>query len=143
MRTKMLLPKEEGLRNLTIFKGLDNRELRQVASLVDEARRPAGWALTKQGQGGQQAFIIVEGSATVTVNGEVMAVLGAGDTVGEMALLDAAPRSATVTADTDIAVLVLTPQTLTALLEIPAVSRAVIRSMAARLRKAEGAPEHW
>lgn len=143
MRSKTLLPKEEGLRNLTIFRGLDTKELRQVASLVDEARRPAGWVLTKQGQGGQQAFIIVDGTATVTINGEAVASLAPGDTVGEMALLDAKPRSATVTADSDISILVLTPQTLTALLAIPSVSRAVIRTMAARLRKAEGAPEHW
>jgi CRP/FNR family transcriptional regulator, cyclic AMP receptor protein len=143
MRNKTLLPKEESLRSLTIFRGLDHKELRQVASLVDEARRPAGWTLTRQGQGGQQAFIIVDGTASVTINGEKVATLSAGDTVGEMALLDAVPRSATVTADSEIEVLVLTPQTLTELLSIPSVSRAVIRSMAARLRRAEGAPEHW
>ena len=143
MRTKALLPKEEGLRNLTIFRGLDHKELRQVASLVDEARREAGWVLTKQGKGGQQAFIIVDGRATVTVDDQVVATLGPGDTVGEMALLDAAPRSATVVADTEISVLVLTPQTLTQLLDIPTVARAVIRSMAVRLRRAEGAPERW
>jgi CRP/FNR family transcriptional regulator, cyclic AMP receptor protein len=143
MRTKTLLPKEEGLRNLTIFRGLDHKQLRQVASLVDEARRPAGWSLTTQGRGGQQAFIIVEGRATVSVNGQAVATLGPGDTVGEMALLDGAPRSATVTANTEIAVLVLTPQTLNELLAIPSVARAVIRDMAARLRRAEGAPEHW
>ena len=143
MRSKTLLPKEEGLRKLTIFRGLDHKELRQVASLVDDARRPTGWTLTREGQVGQQAFIIVEGKAAVTINGERVATLGPGDAVGEMALLDASPRSATVTAETDISVLVLTPQALSQLLAIPAVARAMIRDMAARLRRAEGAPEHW
>ena len=143
MRSKTLLPKEEGLRKLTIFRGLDNKELRQVASLVDDARRPAGWTLTREGQVGQQAFIIVEGTAAVSINGERVATLGAGDAVGEMALLDASPRSATVTAESDISVLVLTPQALSQLLAIPSVARAMIRDMAARLRRAEGAPENW
>ena len=143
MRHKTLLPKEESLRSLTIFRGLENKELRQVASLVDEARRPAGWTLTKQGDVGSQAFIIVDGTATVSINDEVVAMLGPGDTVGEMALVDSSPRSATVTANTDISVLVLTPQTLDQLLAITAVSKALIRSLTARLRRAEGAPEHW
>ena len=143
MRHKTLLPKEESLRSLTIFRGLENKELRQVASLVDEARRPAGWTLTKQGDVGSQAFIIVEGTATVSINGEVVAMLGPGDTVGEMALVDSSPRSATVTANTEISVLALTPQTLDQLLAIAPVAKALIRSLTARLRRAEGAPEHW
>lgn len=143
MRSKTLAPKEQMLQQLTMFRGLGPKELQQVARLVDESRRPAGWTLMREGQGGHEAFIIVEGTATVTIADSEVAKLGPGDAVGEMALLDALPRSATVTADTDLSVLVLTPGAMSELLAIPSVARAVIRTMAARLRKAEGAPEHW
>jgi CRP-like cAMP-binding protein len=59
-----------------------------------------------------------------------------------MALLDGTPRSATVTAQTNLSVLVLTPDTLDELLALPSVAHAVIATMAARLRAIEGTPQH-
>lgn len=143
MRTKTLPAKERMLQQLTLFRGLGPKELHAVASLVDESSRPAGWTLMREGQGGDEAFIIVDGVASVTIDDAPVATLGPGDAVGEMALLDAAPRSATVRAETDLSLLVVTPQTLASLLAIPSVSRAMLRSLTARLRRAEGASEHW
>jgi CRP-like cAMP-binding protein len=131
------------LRALTLFAELRPRELNRVAALVDRSRLPAGWRLMKQGQGGFEAFILLEGSAVVDIDGVEVATLGPGDTVGEMALLDALPRCATVTATTEVEVAILTPTALDEMLAIPPVARAVIASMAGRLRRAEGAPEHW
>lgn len=143
MRTRTFAPKEHMLQQLTIFRGLNPKELQQASMFVDETTRPAGWVLMQEGQAGQEAYIIVDGTATVSRDGQDIATLGPGDTVGEMALLDALPRSATVTADTEISVVVVTPQSLTSLLAIPSVARALIRSMATRLRRAQGAPDHW
>ena len=57
--------------------------------------------LTDQGQTGREAFVIVDGSATVKRNGKKVATLGPGAVVGELSLLDHGPRTATVTCDTD------------------------------------------
>ena len=56
---------------------------------------------------GREAFVIMEGSATVRRNGKKVAVLGPGAVVGELSLLDHGPRTATVTTDTEATVLVL------------------------------------
>lgn len=142
MRTK-LPGKEQMLQGMTLFRGLSPKDLRVVASLVDEASAPAGWTLMREGQVGSEAFILVSGRASVHIRDEKVGEIGAGEPVGEMALLDHAPRSATVVADTDVKLLVLTPQTLDQLLTIPRVARAIVQSMGRRLRDAEGAPQHW
>jgi CRP/FNR family transcriptional regulator, cyclic AMP receptor protein len=134
---------QERLRALSLFRGLRSKELAHIAQLVEKSKLPAGWRLTKQGQAGFDAFILLEGTAGVEIDGIQVATLGPGDTVGEMALLDGAPRSATVVAQTDVEVLFLTPATMEALVAMPSVARAVIRSLAGRLRSIEGAPEHW
>ena len=56
---------------------------------------------------GREAFVIVDGSATVKRNGKKVATLGPGAVVGELSLLDHGPRTATVTTDTDTTVLVI------------------------------------
>ncbi len=142
MRSKTPTPKEELLKRLTMFKGLGAKELSRVAVLVDEVQLPAGSVLMREGRPGHEAFVLTDGQATVSLNGDELATLGPGDPIGEMALLDQAPRSATVTADTDVHLLVLTPQTFDQLLAEPPVAKALIRSLASRLRSVEGAPEY-
>lgn len=131
------------LRSLQMFRELRTRELREVAALVQHTRLPAGWRLTKQGQAGTEAFILLAGTAIVEIDGVQVAQLGPGDTIGEMALLDGAPRSATVTARTDVSVLFVTPQSLDTLLAMHRVAEAVIRTMGARLRRIEASPRSW
>ena len=133
---------EQHLGALTMFRGLRRGELQRVARMLDMSRLPAGWRLMRQGQGAFEAFVILDGTAVVTVDGVEVATLGPGDTVGEMALLDGRPRSATVTAQTNLSVLVITPDTLDELLALPSVALAVIATMAARLRAIEGTPQH-
>jgi CRP/FNR family transcriptional regulator, cyclic AMP receptor protein len=125
-----------------MFRGLRSHDLRRISELLQLSRLPAGWRLMKQGQGGHEAFILVNGTAVVSIDGREIARLGPGETVGEMALLGAAPRSATVTAATDVEVLVMSSRTFDELLAIPGVAAAVIRTMAARLRAVEGVPAH-
>jgi CRP/FNR family transcriptional regulator, cyclic AMP receptor protein len=143
MGTKTLTRKEELLQGLSMFRGLSPKELRTVSLLVDETSQPAGTVLMEEGRVGTQAFILVEGSATATIGGTTVGKINPGDAMGEMALLDHAPRSATVTADTPVSLLVLTPQTLDQLLTVTPVARAIVRTMSKRLRAIEGAPQHW
>jgi CRP-like cAMP-binding protein len=97
------------LRRLSVFAGLSDAELRQVDALTCEIEVPAGAVLMKQGQVGREVFIVAAGEAEVAIDGAPVARVGAGEPLGEMALLEDVPRSATVTALTPMHVLVLDP----------------------------------
>lgn len=135
-------PKLELLRSVPALRTHSDRELARVAPLVDEVRFRAGDVLMQEGRPGDEVFVIVAGTASVTLRGERVAALGPGDFAGEMALLDHSPRSATVTAATDVTALVLGPQDFGALLDRPAVGRRIAMELAARLRRAEQAPTY-
>ena len=76
-----------------------------MARASDELTLPAGRHLCEQGSVGREAFVIVGGSAEVRRNDRKVATLGPGDCVGELALLDHGPRTATVRAIDDVRVL--------------------------------------
>ncbi|CAB4688855.1 MAG: cyclic nucleotide-binding domain-containing protein [Actinobacteria bacterium] len=130
------------LREVNLFALCSDKELKRLESLVDEATVPAGTVLIREGEVGVEAYVIVTGTATVTLAGERVGALGPGDAVGEMSLLDRqGPRSATVTADTELAVFVLEPRSFNKLLdEHPGVSKQMAIALARRLRAAEHAP---
>src|SRR5689334_10379499 len=95
--------KLEMLRRLPLFDSCDDRELESISRLVDETTLPAGRVLITEGSAEcREAFIILDGSAEVTVRGVRVAVLGPGDCTGEMGVIDHDRRSATVTASTDL-----------------------------------------
>jgi CRP-like cAMP-binding protein len=83
------------------------RELRLIASLVTEIQLHAGRVLVRQGTIGHECFLIVEGHAVVERDNTFVGHLGAGALFGEQALMNAAVRDSTVTAATDIHVLVM------------------------------------
>lgn len=141
MVSRQVDAKRERLTHVPLFAACSTKELLLAASLVDEAIVPAGSVLTRQGTPGTQCFVIVQGEATATLDGIWLARLGPGDVVGEMALLDDQPRSATVVADSELRLLVLTRDGLERLLvQIPVVTRCLLRALALRLRAIEGAP---
>jgi CRP-like cAMP-binding protein len=86
-----------------------------------------------------EVFIIVEGIATVTVRGRAVAKLGPGEFLGEMAILDLAPRSATVVADSPMRLLATDPRRFFTLADHPGIARTIASALAKRLRLAEGA----
>jgi len=88
-------------------------ELGKVATLVQIA---AGTQLTIEGTLGRQAIVMVEGTASVTRNGEYVATIKAGEIVGEIALISGEPRMATVIADTDALVYAMSPRDFNTLL---------------------------
>lgn len=90
------------LKKVPLFSGLDNRELEQVAASLRERRVAAGDTVLEQGSGGAGFFVVDEGEADVTVDGNSVGAIGPGDYFGEIALLTGSDRTATVTARTDM-----------------------------------------
>ena len=97
-----MAPPTELLANVELFRDLDKRELRDVADAMKEYTFAAGREIVTQGSSGVGFFVIADGTAAVAVDGGEVRRLGPGDHFGEIALLAAAPRTATVTAETDV-----------------------------------------
>ena len=87
---------------MPLFAGLTDEELERIGSVFKPRRFPQGETVIKQGSGAAAFFVIDSGEATVLVDGREMRTLKAGDHFGEMALIDAGTRTASVTAATDL-----------------------------------------
>jgi CRP/FNR family cyclic AMP-dependent transcriptional regulator len=90
------------LKRVPIFDGLDNRELERIAASMKPRTFRAGDTVTTEGKGGVGFFVIEDGEAKVTVHGDERRRLGPGDYFGEIALLTDRPRTATITAESDL-----------------------------------------
>ena len=122
------------LAQVPLFAQCDKRELQHVAAATIEVSVEPGKVLVREGEPGHECFIIVEGTATVTRKGETLATLGAGAVVGELAPLTGASRTATVTADTPMEVLVIGQRELNGLLdEVPGFAVRLLHNLADRL----------
>ena len=131
-------PKVERLSQVQLFSACSKRDLSRIAVLAEEIEVPRGRVLMRQGDPGREAFVIAEGRAKATIRGKRSAKLGPGECFGEMALLHSAPRSATVTAESDMQLFVLGSRQFSALIEeVPAVGRRVMAALAERVRDAE------
>lgn len=119
------------------FSHCHHNELSVLAASADECLLPAGHVLMEEGAAGSEAFVILDGLAEVSIGGRAVATVGAGETVGEMALIDGRPRNATVTAATALRVLVVGRRHAAALLDQPGVARGLLEILSARLRDAE------
>jgi voltage-gated potassium channel len=128
-------PKLNLLKSIPLFEGLGERELEQIARLVDEVDVPAGRVLMRQGESGSEMFIVVNGSFTIDRNGNVIRECGAGAALGELAILSEGPRSATVTANEPGRLLVVGHREFHALLDVaPGISRHLLETLARQLR---------
>lgn len=122
------------LKSVPLFAGLSKRDRELVARFADEIDVPAGKVLTQEGGPSQEFFVITSGSATVTRSGSEVGHLEPGDFFGEIGILHSEPRTATVTADTPMRLLVLFAQNFTALdHELTAVRECVEKAMAERM----------
>ena len=90
----------ERLRGIDLFAQCTDKELEQIDALMTEVRLPEGKRPDARGRRRSRGFVIESGEAVVTRDGAEVARRGPGTIVGEMALLDQGPRSATVTAAT-------------------------------------------
>ena len=131
----------ERLRSIVLFAECDDRTLERVARLGTEIRVPRSMPLAVEGMPGFEFFVIVEGTANVSLGGIRLAALEPGDFFGEMALIDNAPRSATVIAETPMSLIVFDPREFETLMrDVPEVARAVMRGISGRLRALQGPP---
>jgi CRP/FNR family transcriptional regulator, cyclic AMP receptor protein len=126
------------LAQIPLFSALDQAQLARVASLARTADVPKGELLTREGEPGDDFFVIEKGKARVTLEGKKLAVLGPGEFFGEMALLDQGPRSATVTASSAMRLYVFGAEGFGQLLDgAPDVGKKILRGVAERLRAAQ------
>jgi CRP-like cAMP-binding protein len=131
------------LRDVKILNGLKDADIASLADNLAERRVAAGDTIVGEGTGGVAFFFILEGETSVTVGGEEVATLGAGEYVGELALLDPeGPRSATVTAKTDVVLAAMSAwQFRPFVLAHPEVAWILLQRLARRLREAQMAVE--
>ena len=124
------------LRDVAFFEGFTDHDLVRVASLAEEITAEKGAELMDQGQPGLECYVIEEGEAGVLFSGEHVATLGPGSMVGEMALIDHRPRSASVVAETPMTLLSLNAKSFRKMLdEMPKASQKVMALLNARLRE--------
>jgi len=126
------------LSKIWLFSTSSAKDLRTIRKALEEVAVPPGRILCEQGTIGREFFLIVKGEASVKRNGRKVAILGPGQYFGELALLDRRPRSATITSETEMKLLVLGQRQFNGVLDsVPALSRKMLAAMATRLREAD------
>jgi CRP/FNR family cyclic AMP-dependent transcriptional regulator len=129
------------LGNVPLFSACSDKELDRLARHAEIVEFAAGDTLMTEGRAGQEFFVIVDGEVGVTAGETTVAKLGPGAYVGELALLDPGPRTATVTALRDTsAVLLGSREFYAAVEESPVLARKLLAGMAHRLREASAPP---
>ncbi len=124
----------EVLAGVPFFEGFSEEDLRRVVELSNETSASAGSVLVDQGDPGTDCYVVLDGTASVYVRGEYVASIGPGSMIGEMALLDHRPRTATVVADTDLQLLRFDSKHFRQLLdEMPKASERVMTLLRSRL----------
>ena len=126
------------IKSVPLFSEFSDKELQRVAAIAKEVQFVAGKEIAKQGESGVGFHMIVEGEATVSVDGKEHASLQPGTYFGEMSLLDGGPRSATVSAKSDLKTVSLTSWDFNALLDqYPELARKLLIQLCKRLRSVE------
>ncbi len=135
---------EDELARVPLFSKLSKQDLHTLGTTCHERDYPAGDTLLRQGDTAMGLFVIVRGKVSVTQHrdaddaGHEINTLGPGDVIGEMALLDDLPRSATVTAVEPTHVLVLPVWDFRAILrDHPDITIKLLAMLSQRLRHAE------
>ena len=126
--------KVELIKHTPLFANCSKRELEEIAHLADEIDLNQGKEMTRQGSPGREFFVLLEGEAEVTKDGEVINQLSGGDFFGEIALVSDSPRTATVTATSPVRALVITDRDFRHLMkDQPEIQNKVLSALAARL----------
>jgi len=123
------------LASVPLFSACSRKELAGLARAAEERSVPAGTVVVREGAAGDAFYVLVSGKARVERSGRAVATLGPGDFFGDLALLDRAPRNATVTTTADTVLVVLGQRTFLAMVdESPAFARKLLLGLARRLR---------
>ena len=127
------------IKRVPLFADCSRGELEQIAQLADEVDLDEGKELTRLGESGREFFVLLEGEADVSQDGQSINTLRAGDFFGEIALVEDTPRTATVIATTPVRVLVITDRAFRQLLENQhEIQRKVLVALAERVKPALG-----
>ena len=130
--------KLEHLGRTWLFSGCNKKELGLIGRASDEVEVDAGRILCEEGKPGFEFFLILEGRAAVSRGGRKIATLRRGQYFGELSLLDRKPRSATVTSETPMQLLVLDQRQFDGIMDqVPGLAHKLLTAMAERLREAD------
>ena len=125
-----------------LFQSLDRPHLRRLVDLATRMSAADGDILVRQGAMGDEFFVVVRGNVVVEREGRRVARLGPGEFLGEIALIDGRPRTATVLADGEAKLLVLDHRQFDTLLdEFPGIGRRIARSLVDRIRRTVRVPQ--
>ncbi len=128
--------KLELLARVPLFSKLRSHDLERLGQLAEEVDAPAGRVLIRQGERGEEFFVIADGQVRIERDGQLVGTRGDGDFVGEIALIDESVRTATVTCETPCRLVVLGHREFHTLMdEQPDIERAVLRALADRVRQ--------
>jgi CRP/FNR family transcriptional regulator, cyclic AMP receptor protein len=129
-------PKLDALARVPLFAHCGQKELEFLASRTDEVSLPAGRKLIEEGSPADSFFVLLEGEASVTIDGMARPVLGPGDFFGEISMLDRGPATATVASRTPVRAMVMSHgQFRDAIKSNEQLLAAVMMVMAERLRR--------
>ena len=125
----------DALANVPLFSACSRKDLGLVAKRAEDVKVDGGKVLVSEGAAGAEFFVIIEGTAKVSRHGQEVAKLGPGSFFGDLALLDRAPRNATITAETPMELVVLGQREFSALIdEVPGFAHKLLAGLARRLR---------
>jgi CRP/FNR family transcriptional regulator, cyclic AMP receptor protein len=128
----------ESLRAIPLFSELSARDLKRLAASMSEKTYEPGQVVVSQGTGGVGFFVILDGRAKVSQDGEDRGTLGAGDYFGEMALIDGEDRAASVHAEGQLRCAAMTMWNFRPFVkENPDVAWALLNALAKRVRESQ------
>ena len=127
----------EALRHVGLFKGVSKRSLVKIDQMSEVRAVAEGEVIIAEGESGSDTMVVLEGTASVTRGNRKVGELTVGQVFGEMELLDRQPRSATVTADAPIQLLVIPGAEFRKLLtKVPGLADSLLATLSRRLREA-------
>jgi CRP/FNR family transcriptional regulator, cyclic AMP receptor protein len=125
----------ETLATVPLFSACSKKELQLVARGAERVTVDAGKVVVVQGAAGSEFFVIVSGAARVERNGRKVGSLGPGNFFGDLALLDRAPRNASVIAESPMELARIGQKSFDELLDVPGFSKKLLAGLARRLRQ--------
>ena len=126
----------ESLRDVPLFADLSPRDLTRLADSMQEHTYAPGKQVVAQGKGGVGFFVILDGTARVSQDGEERGVLGKGDYFGEMALIDGDDRMASVHAESELRCAAMSPWTFRPFVkDHPDIAWALLTALVKRIRQ--------
>jgi CRP/FNR family transcriptional regulator, cyclic AMP receptor protein len=125
------------LKSVSLFQDIPAEKLARVAAIAEERNVPAGTLILREGDVGESLYVVVSGSVRIHSEDRELTVFHRGDCLGEMALLDSAPRSASATALEETVLLEIDQINFYQVMETyPEIMKEVVRLLTRRLRAA-------